>query len=336
MKVRAGIFFLLLFWISLLPGLSLASSLEDLDLELGELRSREETLRVEYQSLKDSAQSLSCEIEALRPPDGSEPGLLKRARLEGFLKESKEIETTLRETELRLLELQEKIAKVRDELISALTARIETLEKEAKKDKDPQLLSSILDLRRRKGELLDEAFRQLSPRVVLPSPDLDDSPVEVETKLEVLDLARVHLEKQLDNIIAQVDGLERQVTLNRGLREFLEDTSDFSREVSRRDELLARAPTSNEEGASQNDFGTIPIIIPDATGAVCAVCPQGEPTSSVQHLELSDATLSPGLSTPSFSSIEEKIEYLRGKRATIEQLLRRIDERQRAITKTSR
>lgn len=328
---------MIFFWLfsCLLPGLSLASSLEDLDRELGELRSREETLRAEYQSLKDSAQSLSCEIEALRPPDGSEPGLIKRARLEGFLKESKEIETTLRETESRLLELQEKIDLVRDELISVLTARIETLEKEAKKEQDPRLLSSILDLRRRKGELLDETFRQLSPRVVLPSPDLDDSPEEVEIKLEVLELARVHLKKQLDNILAQVDGLERQVALNRGLREFLEDTSDFSREVSRRDELLARAPASSEGGETPDDFGSIPMIIPDAGGEVCPVCPQGEPTSSVQHLELSDATLSPGLSTPSFSSIEERIEYLRWKQATIEQLLGRIDERQQAIAETS-
>lgn len=314
----------------MLPGQIFAASPDKIRNQLEELRSSEQNLIEEYQPLEDRARSLSAEIDALRPKNGSDPGLIKRGRLEGLLSESKELETALREVETRLVATREEINRTRDKLILALTDHIDTLEQAAAEKKDPDILKEILFLRKEKERLLDESFTQLTPRIVFPVPDPGDTPEQVEVKLEILDLARLHLEQQLGNLTARLAELRRQNDLNRGLKEFLEDTYDFSREVSRRDELLARSDVTEEPGGS---FPTDPFPIPDQPDT-CFVCTQSS-GSTIQHLDLTGSGIAPGITPTPDLTIDERISQLRTRKTTIEELIRRVERRQREIEKAA-
>lgn len=322
--------FLFLAALIALPRMVLASGLESLRAGLAALYSEEQSLKQISNVLREKAGELSERIAALKPETG-EPTRSQRSQLEDFLQESKKIEAEIGRISTRLDSVRERISPAQENLLAELSRRIGALEKSSREKPSPQFLTDLLGLRQEKEELLDQIFTDLNPRIVLPAARPGDSPQEIQNKLEVLDLARNHLAKQLEMTSLRLEELSQQVALSRGLREFMEDTYDFSGEVSRRDEILAGAQAPPEASPAPNPSKDSPggegIAIIDFGDPGKDSSSSSDSTPEVRHLAASSSALAlPAGPAPSLT-LEEKIHRLKTRQAVIEELILRVNAR---------
>lgn len=322
--------FLLLAFLFAIPRLVFASELESFRADLTGLYAAEQTLQQTSLKLKEKAGLLSEKIAAQKPETG-EPSLSQRNQLEGFLKESKQIETDLGRIETQLDSVRERIRLARENLLAGLSLRIAALEKQSRKKPDSQHLTDLLGLRREKENLLDQVFSDLNPRVVLPAADSDDGPQEIRNKLEVLDLARSHLQKQLEVTSMRLEELNQQSALSRGLQEFLEDTYDFSAEVSHRDEILARVqnpPDTSPPSAPSKEFpGGDGIVIVDFGDTGKGATPSSASPPEILRLQSSSSTLSLPAGSAHVPTLEEKILRWKTRETALMELILRVNAR---------
>ena len=313
-----------------IPRTAFASGLESLRADLTGLYAEEQILRQTSLNLREKARLLSEKIAAQKPETG-EPSLSQRTQLEDFLKESKQIETDLGRIETRLDSARERISQARENLLAELSLRITALEKQSREKPDSRLFADLLGLRREKEELLDKVFSDLNPRIVLPAADPGDSPQEIRNKLEVLDLARSHLQKQLEVTSLRLEDLNQQLALSRGLREFLEDTYDFSAEVSHRDEIMARVQnppeTSSPSTPSKESPGGEGIAIIDFGDTGKGSSPSSASPPEILRLQSSSSTLSLPAGSAHVPTLEEKIHRWKTRKTALEELIQRVNAR---------
>jgi archaellum component FlaC len=322
--------FLLLAFLFAIPRLVFASGLESFRADLTGLYAAEQTLQQTSQKLKEKAGLLSEKIAAQKPETG-EPGLSQRNQLENFLKESKQIETDLGRIETQLDSVRERIRLARENLLAGLSLRIAALEKQSRKKPDSQQFADLLGLRREKENLLDQVFSDLNPRIVLPAAGPGDGPQEIRNKLEVLDLARSHLQKQLEVTIMRLEELNQQLALSRGLQEFLEDTYDFSAEVSHRDEILARVQnppdTSLPSNPAKESPGNEGIAIIDFGDTGKDSLPSSVSPPEILRLQSSSSTLSLPAGSAHVPTLEEKILRWKTRKTALMELILRVNAR---------
>ncbi|MDD5223722.1 MAG: hypothetical protein PHE84_07010 [bacterium] len=323
--------FLLLACLFALPRMGFASGLESFRADLTGLYAAEKTLQQASLELREKAGLLSEKIAAQKPENG-EPSLSQRNQQEDFLKESKQIETDLGRIETQLDSVRERIRLARENFLAELSLRIAALEKQSRKKPDSQRLADLLGLRREKENLLDQVFSDLNPRIVLPAAEPGDGPQEIRNKLEVLDLARSHLQKQLEVTVMRLDELNQQSALSRGLQEFLEDTYDFSSEVSHRDEILARVqnppPNSSPSNPAKESPGNEGIAIIDFgdTGKDSTPSPATPP--EILRLQSSSSTLSLPAGSVHAPTLEEKILRWQTRKTALVELILRVNARE--------
>ncbi len=322
--------FLLLAALLTIPRTAFASGLDSLRADLAGLYAEEQTLRQTSLSLKEKASLLSEKIAAQKPLTG-EPSLSQRNQLEDSLEESKQIETDLGRIETRLDSVRERISPARENLLAELSLSITSLEKQSRKKPDSRQLAFLLDLRREKERLLDKIFSDLNPRIVLPAVDPGDGPQEIRNKQEVLDLARSHLLKQLEVTSLKLEELNQQLALSRGLQEFLEDTYDFSAEVSHRDEILARVqnppPTISPSTPSKESPGGEGIAIIDFGDQGKGSSPSSASSPEILRLQSSSSALSLPAGSAHVPTLEEKIHRLKTRQTALEELILRVNAR---------